>query len=297
MKKLAVIFLVLFCSSFIKAQQYIPFPITDAIWNHNFNTGSIGNLTSSYFQYGLNGDTIINSKTLIKVYLLNDSVLNSNSTYQGCIMEDSNKRIFYIGKGFWPFENYTQPIQLYDFSKSVGDTILYGIYGKKIILSIDSILINTNYRKVYHINFDDFIEGIGSVKGLLYPITNIPTKAYTDWTLVCFKEKGSVKYLNPNYNSCFPKLSGIENYSFNEKSIKVFPNPISDLSILSWTNCNENKYVTLTINDIFGRNIKIFNVNGLNSIIINSSDYSPGIYFAILKTSNGKYSVKKIIVQ
>ena len=289
MKKFYILLVAIFTINVANAQQYIPFPESNAVWNQKFQYGEFPYDTSYYFQYGFNGDTLINSLLYHKVYRLNDTTLNSNATYQGCLREDTLKKVFYIGKGFWPFEVYNQEIQLYDFSKTVGDTINYGIYGKKQIISVDSILINNNYRKRFHVLWDYFIEGIGSVESLLSPITAIPNKVYTSWNLVCFKQNDNIIYLNPIYNSCFPSLSNINEIT-NNNNISIYPNPTKDnLTIETNTNTEQR----LEIINLIGQTVYTIYIN--KKATVNTSAFAKGVY--ILKLSSDKETLVRKIVK
>lgn len=296
MKKLLLIAIILL-PAFIKAQQYVPFPDSNAIWN-NVLTSMSGTV---FTRFGLMGDTSIVSIQYHKLYKLNDTILNdTNALYYGAIREQAKKLYFRP-------VNYSFERILYDFTKNIGDTIknLYydlipsdsSMWG--IVISIDSILIDGNYRKEFTLNANNnpvWIEGIGSLQGLLYSVTPALTCSCI-WSLVCFQQNDSVKYLNPQYSSCFSTITGISNYPTIENSIAVLPDPVVGISKIQWSNSNSNQFSTLTINDILGRNIESFNVSGKNNITINKTDYIQGIYFAKLYALNGKYNVIKLIIQ
>ena len=127
---------------FGSSQNYYPFPDSNAIWNHYFETGESKtyNNTSMYYSYGLMGDTTINSVKYSKLYEFNDTVFTLYAEYLGGFREDTLRKVYYTGKDFWGAE-YTDEILLYDFSKNIGDTIEYGIWGETIIQNIDSVLI------------------------------------------------------------------------------------------------------------------------------------------------------------
>ncbi len=216
MRKILIITQIMFSFTYVsKSQDYFSFPEEDAVWNHFFETCEGTKLDyyySTYYALGLYGDTTINSLEYSKLYLLEDSVYNSNAELQGYIREDSLKRVYYVGPNFWGHYEEDE-VLLYDFSVSVGDTIDYGIWEGTVIKSIDSVLIGDSYRKRFCVweNYDYYIEGIGSTNGLLFPITDIPVKVYTNWDLVCFKHFNEVLFLGDSYNSCFPEFI-VSNY-------------------------------------------------------------------------------------
>ncbi|OQA01209.1 MAG: hypothetical protein BWY70_00459 [Bacteroidetes bacterium ADurb.Bin408] len=286
-------------NSVSKAQNYVPFPDSNAVWSQ-IKTNDYGQ--SDKYQYRISGDTIISSVQYHKLFMQYDSLLNfSNSIYVGAIREQS-KKIFFL-------HSYCQnETRLYDFTKNVGDTInnLYdedsycvGVPASGIVNSIDSILIDGNYRKVFHLNAVNnpvWIEGIGSIYGLLNSVEPTPT-CICNWYLVCFQQNDSVKYLNPNFSSCFPVITDMPNQAPNKTSVNIFPNPVVGESIIKWDIPGNYKYSTLIITDALGKNIKTINVSGKNEITINRNDYKQGLYFGRLITTNGESYFIKFIIQ
>jgi hypothetical protein len=295
MKKIYLIVVILL-PTFIKAQQYIPFPDSNAVWNDIHEAQ-----TSNYTRYGLIGDTTINLMQYHKLFKLSDTILNSSkASYFGAIREQSEK--IYLIRSDTSFENL-----LYDFTKNVGDT-LHHLYTETIgnpafdnyavITSIDSTLINGSYRKVFHFNNNGnfyWIEGIGSGFGLIYAGLP-PIPGYDEWYLVCFKQNGEELYLNPLFNSCFPDITNINEIPIHDDLFNVFPNPITDVSTIYWNNSMKQTYSILTITDLLGRNLKTINISKINNIIICKSDFPSGLYFVKLSDSN-KFYIKKIIIQ
>ena len=114
----------------------------------------------------MKGDTTINNKLYHKIY-------NGNG-YSGAIRQDiTTKSVYFHGYYQSSFANDTL---LYTFGLHVGDTVpikfASAVYPEKII-SIDSILINGNYRKRFNtngsINNNAWIEGVGSTHFLFMP--------------------------------------------------------------------------------------------------------------------------------
>ena len=293
------ILIILFFSISIlgNSQNYYPFPDSNAIWNHYFETGESKKSydTSMYYSYGLMGNTTINSINYSKLYRFNDTTFNSYAEYLGGLREDTSRKVYYTGIGFWG-NNFANEILLYDFSKNVGDTIEYGIWGKTIILDIDSILIGQNYRKRYYINYGYFIEGIGSMNGLLSPITDIPTKVYTFWDLVCYKQNDNVLYLNANYNNCFPIIDNIELIDKTiTENIKIYPNPVINTSVIELSNLQADKYKIEIFNPL-GINILIKSITSDCKIEIRKKDLLSGLYMYRLIRNNKTIKKGKFIV-
>ncbi len=300
MKKSFLFLILLLQLTLVKGQQYFPFPDSGAIWNcAHF---SYSQQDTMYSQYGIIGDTIFDSTPYHKLYLLGDTSLNIlNATFVGAIREESKKIFFRY--------NYCQhEILLYDFTKQVGDSI-HSLFSEFEILScdsttdyngiianIDSTLINGTYRKVYHIDpwYPDWIEGIGSLAGLLNPIPPQIT-GFDTWELVCFKKNGDVLYLNPNYNTCFPLIVGIaENIITSNNGIKIYPNPVTDISTIEFIG-NEFKY--LTFYNISGQIINRYEISNLKTIQLNKNDFITGLIFYKIETIEGQYITGKIIFE
>jgi len=317
MKKILLIIIILL-PVLIKAQQYVPFPDSNAVWSEYHQTGTMG--TYYYYRNILNHkDTIVNSKTYHKLfYSLVDTTYNIDTTltYNGGIRED-NKRVFYLPK------DSIQEYMIYDFSKNIGDTIKYD-YSKfvnqnqncshgvdtLIIANIDSVIINNgSYRKRYSLTnvwnipfsaYPKWIEGIGSEWGLLVPVFDLTTGGCANG-LGCFKQNEDIVYFNSNtygtFNSCFPTITGVPIYTSVKNSITISPNPVIGISIIQWNNSKEHPFSTLTITDVFGREVKSYTVSAKNDITINKTDFSPGIYFAKLFVPNGNYYITKLIIE
>ncbi|MCK9401570.1 MAG: hypothetical protein M0Q51_16465 [Bacteroidales bacterium] len=264
-KVLKIIMFVFLVPLTSKEQIYVPFPDSNAIWSEVLTDMQPFEIQA--YQYGISGDTSFNSTWYKKVYLLNDTVYPLVLGQYCCaIREDSLKRIYAIDCQccFQPLSGEEEVI-LYDFSKSVGDTVLVGLDGTDplggyyVIDYIDSVLIDGNYRKTYHFVDYDYleywIEGIGSTRGLFSPLTPVTTGSLK-WELICFNQDGIVKYLNPVYNSCFPILTEINERETVIDPIKLCPNPVSDVSILDLSLSNQD-FTILEIYDALGINTPV----------------------------------------
>ena len=119
--------------------------------------------------YFIEGDTMISGQNYAKIYRY-----KNKPEYIGCFRE-SGKKIYYTGMDYHFFETDSE-ILLYDFTKALGDTVYTLTSSYNTIESIDSILIGGSYRNRYYLHDgQQWIEGIGSTYGFLYPITDIPT--------------------------------------------------------------------------------------------------------------------------
>ena len=212
--------------AFPQTYEYVPFPDSGAIWSEVYQPplDMYGNFPPPIFErFTVNGeDTIINETEYKKLYLFSDSVYNKpKAICIGGIREDENKRIYFKGdtvihdfKPMIDFHNYEE-ILLFDFSVNVGDTIGEGNFhdGAWLIINkIDTIQVGEYLRKRIHFQglyWIKWIEGIGSVKGLLFTTGDLPMNGLNN-DVICFKQNEEILYFNVNYPECFPVLSGIE---------------------------------------------------------------------------------------
>lgn len=297
-----------------QAQNYNYIPISDSnvIWSEIYYPPiTYGEIT--FERFALSGeDTSINTVSYKKLYLFFDTVFNkSNALYIGGIREESNKKVYYKGSTVHFLKpSYTQiinnggnendEIMLYDFSLNVGDTFSNGNLTKPddylVVTKIDTLLFNNSYRKVFHfypIWWVQWIEGIGSSKGLLFTSGDLPTNGI-DNDLICFKRNDSVFYFNNSYTDCIPLITNIDDNRNPTSGIKVFPNP------------SVNHSITFVFSDITNTTLNIFDCQGVirdkielnhqSELTINIEHYPPGIYFFKVFNIYGASSTGKFIV-
>ena len=305
MKKYLIFIILFFISGRDYAQTYFPFPDSNAVWSERFNPPEYEGY-SSYPIYGLlNQDTIIKSIKYHKLFSFSDTIFTKEyATYIGGIREDSTKRIYYKGinvfESCYPADtnNYGE-VLLYDFSVIVGDTIRNGnftINDYLVVNLIDSVLLNNKYRKRIHFenySWCQWIEGIGNILGLLFYSGDIPAGGFSN-ELICFKQNDTVIYLNPNYDSCFYLIVGIKKNKSLEKKTKVFPNPVTNISILDFGDLSGSNFVWIYC--IHGTMIKQIDIKGKKQIYITKKDFLPGIYFYKIISVKGKTFYGKFIV-
>ena len=274
---------------------YHPFPDSNAIWVGHYKN----NDTSNIYSFGLIGDTIIDSFQYNKIYVLHDSVLTINgSTYFGAIRENG-KKVYYR------YMSCTHDVLLYDFTKQINDTI-FSVYSDfeitwcldstpffLVINSIDSILINGSYRKVFHFENDtlNWIEGIGSTKGLLEPIPPGVMGNY-DWNLVCFFQNDELLYHNQIFGSCFKSNSGIgENFEKRDIEINIFPNPSNGSLTVDFANMKNLKEILLQ--DLLGKIVFRQTINNQRQIKI---DNLPSGAYILTIIDNDYIKINKKII-
>lgn len=240
------------------------------------------NVQSSYikFQY----DTIINTLYYKKMYTTTDSLMLEWDEI-GYAREE-NKKTHIIKKG-----DSTENL-FYDFNLTINDTIIIknpfiiNDSLKMFVTSIDSINIINEKRKVITLSYTEvWIEGVGSIRGFLYPYTNPPG---TNKTLTCVLDKDELIYQNPNFNLCYYNtLTNISRDLNSISIVKVYPNPSKNVLKFVIKEGILNQPLNLTI----------FNCNGCliytetlskKELLIDISNFEEGIYFYSLISNDSK---------
>ena len=324
--KLLFIIVAFVCLNKINAQTniYHPFPNSNAVWRVNSETWGSG-LRCSFYQYTIGGDTIISSYTYKKIYqsgfsycgaICGGGVPPSNlllsycsysNQYQGALRQDSiNKTVYYINTGY----QSSQEILLYDFSKSIGDTVYVGggiynvgpAYAK--IDSIDSVLVGNNYRKKFNVSVSAnpgnypassfaIVEGLGSANGLLESNLLLEYSA----NLTCFTHYAD----NYPYNDTTCKLL-LPNGTFSTLAVKqlasisnqfyIYPNPNNGTFKIQ---SNTSEKAILTIYDVTSKQVLSQTINGTTSI--DASNLTEGVYNISIINNQGITNKRLVIVK
>jgi hypothetical protein len=313
MKKLLLL-LVFISPFFSKAQTnvYHPFPDSNAVW------GMIGGCIDGfcgdwgYFKDYYDGDTIIDGFAYKKIYSEGIQMTGGSccpypgTAGTGYLREDTLAR-----KVYWRTQWMNTDTLLYDFTLNIGDTLRgyleYCGSGVPVtVQSIDSIFINTSFRK--RINFDtsDFcmyysiIEGIGSTTGLTgCYFGHFETGIY----LNCFSINDTIMYVAPCNGDTVPcgaLPSGIVALDSKIK-ISITPNPTHN----SFTITSPFQNARVEIYNMLGE--KVYSdltpacgrqappsPKGEGCTV--SLDVRPGIY--LVKVSDGEQvAVQKLIIE
>jgi len=322
MKKI-FLFIAILLPTFIKAQQYVPFRDSNAVWSEYCSSWEMNDPPPSYYyRYILkNTDTLVNYQTYHKIfYSLIDSSYNSTDTslkYAGGIREN-NKIVYFIPK------DSTTEYVLYDFSKHKGDTIVYKYsvfapyYGEApvntlIITNTDLIQLSDGTFRIrdslsfliqgHKLPCFDYlwIEGIGSTWGLLTPIGDIPTKSLSGrHTLLCFKKDTDIIYHVGNNNDCYLITSNINEITENDFKSFIFPNPATNNLTIDVSNLRSTIFVpstgsgqVLRMYDVVGNLVLEKNFN-TNITDVNVSSLPKGMYFVKVETESGM-AVEKFV--
>jgi len=283
-----------------QSSVYHEFPDSNATWNfHHINFwcfpgGSIDDLYSITFS----GDTTINSNIYHK---LNTPFIQHNGSgicssmpigYRGALREDVlNKQVYYVA----PLSTVEE--LLYDFNLTVGDTITGALSAFSGILdtviSIDTILIGNDYRKIWYISsyYSIYIiEGIGSTYGL---ISQTPGNIVDADALVLDCHSVDMIPLYPSNTTPCNTITSIKYNKRNNDDISIMPNPSKGAFIVELP--SNHNWVTLNIADNQGKIVRQENVSTKSKISF-SLDTS-GLYLLRLVDNNGLTTTKKLIIQ
>ena len=297
-----ILFLFLFRFNSL-AQNYIPFPDSNAFWSqgNTYNDGT--QLTVNIYTLFVNGDTILNGinyKNLFSsgteyIYSLAFTLISSTThfnSFYAYFREDSLKHIYVY--------NFGVDQLVYDFNLQLNDTLDYLAYPFILepgtyVSSIDSILLGSNYRKRYHLSVpnlaSDYItltEGIGSSFGLL-DFTAPPFA--NSRRLFCFRnDEGNyiLDSLNCNYVN-------IDEYEKNN-SFSIFPNPSTGkISLKIEEKIKSNfkiKIYNQLYKEIFNNIVEVKNEKTIQIPLI----LTKGIYFILIQYGDKTEYLKCLIL-
>jgi len=300
----------------LSAQTYHPFPTKNAIWTElywrplNFDE-------PEFHCYALKDqDTTINNKLYHKLYHSIDTLFTEDKLCGG--IREENKRIY-----FYPIDSITYPYQetypskktefiLYDFSLKLGDSIssdsfrliLADYPGNLKVFVIDSVLMGTEYRKAFHFGsphditpmpWATWIEGIGSIRGLLFPTAGAWPANGLDSYLICNKqENNNMFHFFSGFKDCFYiKPTGVIKSALGP-DLKVTPNPIHTSGLVEFGGHNFSK---LSLVNIYGMTLREYNVKEMTSLEIYKERLPSGIYLLVIEDFQGNFRTAKLIFE
>lgn len=291
MQKL-LLFILLLSLNRLHAQTYTPFPDSGAVWVNSFSNLYWGEEMPYYDMeqvdnYCVNGvDTIVGSFSYTMVQYC-------GGAYKGAL-RDNGGQVFFVPK------DSSNEYLLYDFTATVGTNLtnvyIHPIYGEPslydfTVSSLDSIIINGDYRTIVNLAGGSWIEGIGCTQGLFAePWPNISDYMVD---LECMSHNDTSFYPTFNIGSCTLDIGFTESIKTTSK-ISVFPNPTnSKFEIL---NLELNSNSTITIVNSLGQKINPEIITAENSIQVDLLEFTTGIYFVTIM-NDGQFHSLKIIKQ
>jgi len=255
----------------------------------------------SYMKFWFQGDTIIENLQYKKVYVQpNNPIADfSKAWYFAAIREDAIAEKVYCVLGSYEFPQYsTEEYLLYDFSVNVGDTVsFYTLWGERyphmktqVVESIDSILIDSHYRKrinfnTWYWNQDSWIEGIGSTQGLFFA-GSFDMVDGMDWTeLLCVHIDDKVIYQIDD--DCYRPPWGNRIDENKKEAFKIYPTVVDDFLYIE-TDKN-SRHVDYKIINTQGQ---IMDSGVLTSNAINVANLSKGFYLIVISDNASKKNIK-----
>ena len=256
------------------------------------------------YNYYVNGDTLINGTTYIKIFKNGTYYYNwfsPNPIPPGCagwfsysdtvplhLLRSDNKQIYILNSGVDEL--------LYDFDLAVGDTLplTYNNFDPLItVTAIDSLFTPYGYRKKFELagsgsTATELLEGIGSHRGFIEPIHGILECGYG---LMCYSLNDTAWY--PASGPTCELNMGLAG---NAKAdvISVYPNPFNEQTTISWPGSSAMEWIA--IYDSKGRKIR-------TEANIQDSPYQmqrgklpAGIYFIELHSKDGYVVEKKLVI-
>ncbi len=268
--------LLLALSKSLFSQDYIPMNFEEGVW-HEYYFEPPGN-SEDIYKFCCD-DTTIGNLIYHKIYeyMLVEPNLGDHyftpSTLLGFIRNSADKTVQYIPTG------EDQPITIYNFNISLGDTI-YGLehWEYFVVNFIDSVEISGLYHKRYSefgYGYPDnpcgpsLVEGIGYSGGLLGYFGSAGC--------------GEIEYILSGYSECSDQDSVCDNCNLlslnvgndSYQKLNIYPNPFHEhLTIRS-----DRTVTAITVYDIYGKVVyeekSLFTTNK----ILETGDLAPGLYF------------------
>lgn len=230
--------------------------------------------------------------------------VDENNWQLGGFFRESNKKVFFrtttVREGL-----------VYDFGASKGDSIHVknAYFGKDsflvVVSNIDTLEIAGNLKKRFYISdtsgkkvIDTWIEGMGSMHGLL----NSCYTLYQDdgyWRkLLCFKANDELAYQHKSYDRCF--IEGLTGNTVVENALQellIYPNPSREVIYLNPSvSLQSEKDLSFHIYQSTGSLVLSGTIDEVSSGI-DIGNMPAGIYFFMLFSRQDVLGQSKIVIQ
>jgi len=282
------------------AQKYYPFPDSNVIWigRHWYQPGGAPCIVNEDYNLYISGDTTVGSYTYHILYQnMNKWSLctppgsyNYYGEYWGAFRQDSmNKKVYLSYNG--------ADALAYDFNLKVGDTLPTTYLNNgfmNYVQSIDSVLIDNEYHKIFWLNEDKYaalIEGIGSTLGAFAPLVPVFESGNDLW---CVRINNKIVWTYSQDSNC--GLTTIPEESVAEEQITIYPNPATENITIDITRQGMKK-TEISITNITGQEIYRTTTAGQQKTVISTRDFPEGIYFARIKSPTLSTTRKFIVTK
>ncbi|NQV03511.1 MAG: T9SS type A sorting domain-containing protein [Bacteroidia bacterium] len=295
MKSLFILPLFFFIYS-LQAQNYHPIVENGKLWSIYHVYGNPMDPFSLYNKF--TDDTVFAGYTWKKVVSSRDSVVLGWSR-AGFMREDPDHRVYFknsIGSITWLY---------YDFNLSIGDTINpYDPDTQYVLDSITSFeLLDGEFRNRYVLRFINpfggldscytyWIEGIGSMHGLLQPVMCL--LAGDNPALICYWEDDVLKYHNPDFPECYV-VTGIRDSRSMIRDILIYPNPAKEILSIEFKRAASTPII-FELFDLCG-NLAIRQTleHPKTKLSLNDTGVAPGLYLYRISEKEGVIKTGKLL--
>ncbi len=281
---------------------YHPFPDSAAVWNFEaYKWCGVGfDNWQHNFSITTAGDTTINSISYKKLSVPIEIVISNGQCfglgswtipghYVGAFRQNTqSKKVYFIAP-----DSTTEHL-LYDFNLNVGDTVKGYLESfatpKDTVISIDSVLVGSTYRKRWNINSGyniSIIEGIGSTYGLTEKSPGVLTDM-SDYTITCFRQNNQTLY--PDTAAICELLTALNGNHFQVDNSSVTPNPFTDRILVKTSNSD---LMNLTIYNLFGE--KLIQQNFNKQVEISTAVLPDGVYIYQIESKSGFIKTGKLV--
>lgn len=299
MKKLFLFLLISVSFSYSAVSQTIEYFSNSSYWRMR-SICTYGFPCVLINEYGnfVSGDTVVNSIAYNKISTYsvsraewqgpepqNPNCFNADTSLSlNCLVRQDGKKVF-VKYGL------SEEALMYDYDLQVNDTLpSTSIHPQTdlVVVGVDSILINGEYRKSFQIEGSaqfTLIEGIGTNFGLLESVLPMLECGYN---FFCYWENGIPVYFNGDTQVC-NQVVGIQNNPSSD--LQLFPNPVEGLFYI------DGAKKLLSIADFSGRNIQQYSSMGLlnGKLQIDFSGMSSGLYFVTFIDTQGNLNTLKVV--
>jgi hypothetical protein len=258
------------------------------------------------YNYYVNGDTLINGFTYVKIFKKGNYTFNWFSsppvppgctgafsyldTIPACYLRSDNKQVFIL-----PNLGASEAL-LYDFDLAPGDTLplTYNNFEPFItVATIDSLYTPYGYRKRFILAgttwSNELLEGIGHTRGFLEPLS-VPLECGFD--LICYSLNDTAWY-PVNGPGCELNV-GLQETNTLLNTVNLYPNPFHDYATISWKGNNKN--VSIGIYNPEGKMVKFIEWLRDDHYEFHRGALIPGIYFYELRSDESSCVRGKMVI-
>lgn len=286
---ITLLFFVLAVPSLILSQTYLN---GTEKWYEVDYSGFYGISHSFPHVIELKGDTVIAGQIYHRV--VTSGIETTTNRDEGTVSRDTFYQEYIGGlreedqKFYWIYAGSGTIHLLRDFGVGVGDTLEYGFCASPVVQSIDSMLIGSEYRKIFTAKVIGppmtFLEGVGDLNaGFFGCATGTGIEGGT--IFVCFERNGEKTPMDTTTYSCESDflVTSLAQITEPSQNINVFPNPVAVGNTLQ---IYPSDWKPIAMYDIYGRLVS-------RSAIV--PEVAEGIYLVVLEKQKRRI-IKRIIV-